>query len=387
MTPQLLADAYVWGYPLVVMHHTRALHPRDREGSFFVRDRLSTAADRTVVAPNNDTLYSSGWFDLRAGPLTIDIEPMDSPERYWSVMLLDAYTNVSYVCRRLHGSSGAHVQVVYDPATRPSDTARDVVPIATPTVWVLARVLVDGPGDLEGARAAQRSIHVGQDAGEPPARPHRVEGDFFDELRAALEIDPPAPWHPQLSGDVAVLLRGAIPDAMRTEAKRIGEARLRATGVGADRQANGWGTRLRGAEFGDDVTYRAAFAKFSLAGHLPAENRAYTRPFDGSQGAVLRFEPGDEPPVGGFWSLCVYGPDLFFVDNEIDRYSIGDRTQGLRRAADGSLEISIGAERQHDTSNWLPAPAGRCFLAMRAYEGDAGIVDATWFPPELAPAP
>ena len=36
------------------------------------------------------------------------------------------------------------------------------------------------------------------------------------------------------------------------------------------------------------------------------------------------------PPVDSFWSLGMYGTDLNLVANPIDRYSIGDRTAGLR---------------------------------------------------------
>ena len=116
------ADAYVWGYPLVTMHRTCAAHGGVGRG-LVAMDRLSTAADRTVVAPNNDTLYASGWYDLRTGDLTVDVGAMD-PGRYWSVMLLDAYTHVAYVCRRLHGCDGAHVRVTHDPPTHPSSTSR-----------------------------------------------------------------------------------------------------------------------------------------------------------------------------------------------------------------------------------------------------------------------
>ena len=58
----------------------------------------------------------------------------------------------------------------------------------------------------------------------------------------------------------------------------------------------------------------------------------------------------------------------------------------MRRDADGSLPITIGHQRPDDTSNWLPAPAGPCYLALRAYEGHAAVVDARWFPPDLTPA-
>src|SRR5690606_17636265 len=99
-------------------------------------------------------------------------------------------------------------------------------------------------------------------------------------------------------------------------------------------------------------------------------------------GATLRFPPGGEPPVAAFWSLTLYGPDLFFVPNALDRFSIGDRTPGLVRDPDGGLTIAIGNEPPLDgcgraaTSNWLPAPPGPAFVALRCYEGAASVVDA-----------
>jgi hypothetical protein len=44
-------------------------------------------------------------------------------------------------------------------------------------------------------------------------------------------------------------------------------------------------------------------------------------------------------------------PDFYLVANPIDRYSIGDRTPGLRRDNDGSLTIVIQHEQPADTSN------------------------------------
>jgi hypothetical protein len=215
------------------------------------------------------------------------------------------------------------------------------------------------------------------------------------ELGRALAADPPAPWHPAPPGGLEAL-RALIddpppPDVVAAGA-RLGEERVRACGAGADRFGNGWGTRRRGADFGDDVTYRAAFGRVSLAGHLPAENRGYNRVVDGARGWLLRFPPGGEPPVDGFWSLTAYGPDLFLVPNEAGRHSVGDRTPGLCRAGDGSLTIALaptppdGAGTEAAVT-WLPTPPGPCVLVLRCYEGRAGVRDATWFPPDLEPLP
>ena len=400
------AEAYIWGYPLVVMHRTRALLcSRQGPGRMLHRDELATPADRAVVAPNNDTLYSSGWFDLRAGDLTIDVPAMDHPDRYWNVMLLDAYTHVAYVCRRYHGVDGTTVRVTLDPTREPPREAVDILPIATPTVWALVRVLVDGPADLDAARTLQHAITITPPAGHPtepterggrPNQVHTAGAAFFDELRAALAVDPPAAWHPRPSAEARRIIQGDAPlggqaDSEETLAAGVeaGEQELRSRGLGNDARTNGWGTRRHGADFGDDVLLRAATAKFVLAAHHPAENRSYNamtdgegRRLDGDNPLTLTFPPGT-PPTSAFWSLTVYGPDMYLVDNEIDRWSIGDRTPNLHREPDGSLTVTIGGRRPPDIRNWLPAPPGPYVLSLRVYEGDASVVDASWFPPPL----
>jgi hypothetical protein len=397
----LAADLYIWGHPLVVMHRTRALHC-SRGGPGILRHRLelSTARDRTVVGPNNDTLYSTGWYDLRTGDLILHIPPMDHPSRYWSVMVLDAFTHVTYVSRRQYGVEGASVRLTYDPRGELNHTCRaDTIGIGTPTVWVLVRTLVDGPDDLIRARAVQEGITVTAPSNHPtdvtlppPGRPNDVHSAgalFFDELREALLVDPPAAWHPRLTTEQQRLLDLSPDPEVLAAGVRLGNERIRAVGFGADRFQNGWGTRSKGTQFGQNVLARAACAQFTLAGHHRQENSTYSarhddlgEPLDGSRRLTLRFPPGEEPPAKAFWSLTVYGPDMFFYDNPLNRFSIGDRTPGLLRNADG-LSIMIGGEPPTDTSNWLPAPAGPYMLGLRIYEGRSDVVEATWFPPPL----
>jgi hypothetical protein len=398
---ELAAGLYIWGHPLVVMHRTRALHC-SRGGPGILRHRLelATARDRTVVGPNNDTLYSTGWYDLRMGDLLLHIPPMDHPHRYWSVMLLDAFTHVTYVSRRQYGVDGVSVRLTYDPReehdhSRPADT----MAIGTPTVWVLVRTLVDGPEDLIRARAVQQGITVSSPPNHPtdptpppPGRPNDVQSagaSFFDELRQALLVDPPAAWHPKLSTEQQRLLDTIVDPEILAAGVTQGHKRIQAVGFGADRFQNGWGTRSKGTQFGQDVLARAACAQFTLAGHHRQENSSYSarqddrgQPLDGSHPLILCFPPGEEPPAKAFWSLTVYGPDMFFYDNPLNRYSIGDRTPFLIRNDEG-LEITIGGEPPSDTSNWLPAPAGPYMLGLRIYEGRSDVVDATWFPPSL----
>ena len=77
---------------------------------------------------------------------------------------------------------------------------------------------------------------------------------------------------------------------------------------------------------------------------------------DGSHAYELTLDP--QPQVDAFWSLTMYDePDYYLVANEIDRYSIGDRTPGLELGPNDSVTILM----QHATpaaehvANWLPA--------------------------------
>jgi hypothetical protein len=105
---------------------------------------------------------------------------------------------------------------------------------------------------------------------------------------------------------------------------------------------------------------------------------------------VLRFAPGQLPPAKAFWSLTLYEvtPEgrAFFTNNPLGRYAIGDRTRGLKKGADGSLEIFVQHERPAGgrESNWLPAPAaGPIRLVLRAYEPQPALLDGRYRVPPV----
>ena len=110
------------------------------------------------------------------------------------------------------------------------------------------------------------------------------------------------------------------------------------------------------------------------------------RPLDGTKKWVLRYPAGQLPPVNLFWSLTMYNlPQRLLVENPINRYSIGDRTPGLKKGKDGSLEIylqneSPGADKE---SNWLPTPKGPFFMVSRMYGPKQPLIDGTWKDPPL----
>lgn len=91
--------------------------------------------------------------------------------------------------------------------------------------------------------------------------------------------------------------------------------------------------------------------------------------------------------MDAFWSLTAYGEDMNLVPNPADRYSVGDRSAGLRRDADGGLTLHLQRERPEEDkeANWLPTAAdGTWFVALRMYRPSPAVIDATWECPPLA---
>ena len=78
-------------------------------------------------------------------------------------------------------------------------------------------------------------------------------------------------------------------------------------------------------------------------------------------------------------------PQRFLVDNPLNRYSIGNRTPGLKQGADGSLEIYMQVDNPGPAkgSNWLPAPAGPFFFVARFYGPKKEALDGSWALPPL----
>ena len=88
--------------------------------------------------------------------------------------------------------------------------------------------------------------------------------------------------------------------------------------------------------------------------------------------------------MDAFWSLTMYS-NYNLVPNPIDRYSIGDRTPGLRREPDGSftLRVSHSPPTDGDTRTWLPAPPGAFRPLMRLYQPRSEIVHGSYTLPPV----
>lgn len=337
--------------------------------------------DREVVSPNNDTVYSNAWLDLSEGPVVIDTPDMG--DRYWTLGLLDAWTNpFAYVGRRTTGQRAQRTLIhgPGGPAALPAGEFSQVIAAPGHDVWMIGRILVDAsPDDLETVRRLQQQIRLSRPDGRDAAM--RVDtrldgrsvatpsaGLFLSTVDAALARNPvpddePLEWPPD---------QRAVEDALPIvydELRRQDQPR---------RLGGGWALPVEvRTSWGRDLLTRARVAR-NLIGALGVDEAMYPtaevdaagQALDGRHDYVLRFPPGGEPRVGAFWSLTMYRrSDCLFVANPIDRYSIGDRTPGLRHDEDGGLTIHVRSDDPGPGRNWLPAPADEPFhLVLRLYQ-------------------
>ncbi len=428
----LAEEAVVYAFPLHEMSRMRAATSPPRTDiageapkphrwcNVFTHARQLLGAGKSrVVTPNNDTLYTNAWLDLGNGPLVIDVP--DTAGRYYVLGLLDFYTNpFAHIGQRLTGTA-ARSFLVTPPGWRgevPAAFREAGAHIEAPTrwLWVIGRILVDGPDDVPAVNALQEGFVVrtlgdwqaGKTSSMPkpfdpacdPKAPLSAE-HFAAQVNRALRENPPPARDAALLARFAPLGLGpdadALDEAQRTvlqDALDTVLPRLRKAQSGAT-TSSGWVQMpLVEGSFGDDHLARALVA-LKYIGMLESREATYPlawhdasgRKLDGSGCYTLRFAPGNLPPVDAFWSLTMYDSrDYMLVGNPIDRYAIGDRTPALRHDADGGLTLYIQHARPEGEAaqaNWLPAPEGDFYLCLRAYVPRAEMLDGRYALPAL----
>ncbi|MCK5468480.1 MAG: DUF1254 domain-containing protein, partial [Cyclobacteriaceae bacterium] len=155
---------------------------------------------------------------------------------------------------------------------------------------------------------------------------------------------------------------------------------------------NNWSLTYDMGRFGTRYAYRASWTLIGVGGNL-LEDAFYPNTqfdsegnvFDGANNYTLSFKKEEIPPAIAFWSLTMYDAESYLVDNQLNRYAIGDRSN-MKYEPDGSLIIFIQPESpgKDKESNWLPSPPSGLFrLAFRLYTPEQSVIDKSWTPPAV----
>ena len=414
-------EAYVYSYAPIASYGTwskQATLPDAQEyiGGFNVFRHYSeafTPENKDIVTPNNDTPYSWAWLDLRAEPMVLSV-PAVPKDRYYVMQLIDLFTyNFGYVGVRSTGFEAGNY-IIAGPRWKGEKPAGidKIFQAETDIIGILGRTSLNGKEDIPNVRAIQAKYKLeplSQFLKTPTTKPvtptefpaydaaKATSHDFIGYINFLLEFaQPTVPSETELMAKFAKI--GIAPDAP-WDASKVDPATLSAIDQGVvDAKAamaevakttlssNGlFGSR----EFlKNDYMIRAMGAEKGLFGNSLEE--AWYGGFvgDGSKTMMLHFDADRLPPAKFFWSLTLYTlPDRFLYANPLERYSIGDRTDGLQYGADKSLTIYLGhtSPGKDKEANWLPTPERKYSLVARVYGPEKGAMDGTWKLPALEP--
>lgn len=416
----LAEEAYVFGYPLVLMDASR-----ESPNQFYHARQFPDPSSKGIANPNVDTLESSAWLDLSKGPVVLSV-----PAANFRYYLLSMHSGWSEVFTSLSPRTSTTAQADYAivgpswSGTLPAGLRRIDAP--TEMVWIFGRTQVSGKNDtyatihqiqdayrltpLAEFDKAAASAPVAISPADPAARKTVASMKapvFFAKLAELMKSNPPAAADAPVLAKLAQL--GIVPgqsfDAAALgpksgkalqEGAKAGLTKLIAEVKATTRKVeNGWVTTRDLGSYGTKYLFRAAMAWLDLGADLPNDLLIPTlvvdsegKPLNGANRYVLHFDKGEFPPGMGFWSVTMYGPGEKLVANPILRYAIHD-SDPPKANEDGSLDIYIqkdspGADKE---SNWLPSPAKSFKLVMRIYYPMQKMLDGTWSPPPVKRLP
>jgi hypothetical protein len=435
-------DAYLYLYSLVTMDLTRkqmANAPAGRTlgsgppNSFQNILAYPGAADKVVVRPNFDTLYSSAWLDLTKEPVIVSVPDTDG--RYYLLPMLDMWTDVFASPGWRTTGTQAQQFLVAPPGWRPDlrekfaeefKLPKGIQRIDAPTshVWIIGRTKTDGPADYAAVNKIQEGLKVTalSEWGRSPSAaefkpdptvdmktPPKVQVDsmpadkFFAYSAELLKVNPP---HATDQPIIARMKRIGIEPGKGFDMASAAPAVRRALESAPEaaqqlmkwkiptlaRVVNGWSmnTDTMGV-YGNYYLKRAIVTQLGLGANVP-EDAVYPlnlvdasgRPLDGASKYTIHFDKSAAPPVDAFWSITLYDEEGYQVGNSLNRFAVSS-WMPFKTNPDGSLDLyfqneSPGKDKEW---NWLPAPKGPFNLTMRLYAPKSEALTGKWNPPAV----
>lgn len=428
---QIAKDAYIYGYPLVLMDAskkvmTNAFTANSKNPAVNQVGSLNEFPDdkfRDVVKPNADTYYSMAWLDLGKEPLVL--KAPNTNGRYYLLPILDAWTNIFASPGKRTTGTAEKTFLITGPNWKGTVPAgMEQLKSPTDMAWMIGRTQVNSKED--GATAVKKiqqnitltplsaygKAYTGPKAINDPSvsktppvqfvKEMSVDA-FFSKLNELMVANPAAPDDAEIVAKMKKLglepgkpfdiskFSATVQDSLKAIPawgnKFIAEMALK-----SKKPVNGWVINHGLGEYKTNYEVRAMVAMVGLGANLDADAiypmsliDADGEKFDGSKhNYILHFDAGKLPPVNAFWSLTMYGTDDFMVANPINRFAIGDRNN-LKKNADGSVDIYIQKNNpgKDKEKNWLPAPNAQFQLTMRLYWPKEEVIKGNWTPPAV----
>ena len=419
------AEAYLYGYPLVMMETTRIQSAKyiGPENQLRMVRQFPNAQFKEVVRPNVDTLYTTAFISMKEGPWAFEM-PANN-KRYELMPFMDAWTNVfASPGTRTSGNQGGTYLLAGPEWNGQVPKGMTLLKSPTDMVWLIGRTQTNGTADFatvhelqnrlrltkwpqppdslsastDSKRDAQPSWQVSTEPSLTPVAQMKALNttEFFNRLMKLMVSNPPSPEDAPLLARLAQLeikpgqavhLSGSNALSFSLGRWIANQRVMKALNTKA--QDGSWSyPPLNLGRYGTDYNTRAAVAMVGLGANLP-EDAMYPNTVLDHQGQALNgkhryrlhFAANALPPVKAFWSITAYGADEFLIDNPMQRFAIGDRDR-LVFNADGSLDLWVQAtppSQKEAAANWLPVQMGAPFLLnARLYWPEDKALNGQW---------
>jgi len=159
---------------------------------------------------------------------------------------------------------------------------------------------------------------------------------------------------------------------------------------------NGWMLIKGMGEYGTNYMARAVIGDAGWGGPgIISHNGAFCfvddnrEKLNGEHRYTMTFDTKDLPPTTEFWSIPIYDIKGYFIDNEINRYTVNSfmyERGGYYVDDKGMLTFYVQFEKPTNPEhlkNWLPAPKGPFRFAARFYGPTAPLIDGSYAMPAL----
>ncbi len=428
-----LEDAYIFGYPLVLMDVTKEMATnvaasedwRAPLNQFAHARAVAGPAFRLFPSPNVDMLSSLAWLDLSQNAYVLHLPTI--PSRYFVVELFDGWSNVITSLGPRTTGSNAQDFLLCGPKFK-DEVPQNMTKISTPTdiLWIKALIQCYNAADAAAITPLQKLITLtplssyGQYYAPPQNCPVNESIDmtspavlqvanmdpaaFFSRLAKLMEKNPPQSEDGPMAAKLTAL--GIVPGKTPTlpsnsnlkTAKMSALSKIQANIPASSQMATGWSLPFTQAgQYGANYLLRAAVANAALGANLPSDILAQVAevdlngaPLDGQKSYRIHISPSQVPPVNAFWSCTLYNDENYLVQNPKNRYALHSVTtlpyDTLQYNVDGSVDLIFQQKEPSQlATNWLPTPSGKFKLILRLYWPQAQALSGAYMPPPLVP--
>lgn len=417
----IVKQAWIYGYPIFYNYKTiyaSAINKSDKSYAGFNKFKnfamSATPADTLVITINNDTPYSMASLDVSNEPVILEVPKIEN-DRYYVMQFVDLYTfNYEYIGTRTTGNNpGKYLIAGPDWKGETPKGINKVLHSETNLIFVVGRTQLHDPSDLPNLKRIQGQyklipLHEYTKQAPPQIKNYNLplpvwkESDysspqFINVLNSLLQYASEDSSEKELRARLAKI--GIVPgvpydstkyppETIKAIEKGIAEAKqeLETKLNNMKDFGNLFGTR---AELKNNYLNRAVAAAAGIYGNTK-EEAVYTgsstdknnKPLLGNSNYILKFNKNQLPEAKYFWSITMYNlPKRFLISNSINRYSIGNKTKGLKYEPNGDLIIYLqkNSPGKDKENNWLPTPKDEKFMfVMRIYGPQPDVINNIW---------